>query len=116
MKFEDLYLKGLDRKVNPAVSASDLNEETVNIEIDEYVFTDDIINNLYEILRNIRENHGNHTGIWINGYYGSGKSHFLKYVDYCLSPKYGAKALGRLREAVAERKPMELNVEPRGDG
>jgi hypothetical protein len=112
MKFEDLYLKGLDRKVNPAVSASDLNEETVNIEIDEYVFTDDIINNLYEILRNIRENHGNHTGIWINGYYGSGKSHFLKYVDYCLSPKYGAKALGRLREAVAERKPMELNVEP----
>lgn len=28
MKFKDLYEKGLDRKVNPAVSASDLTETT----------------------------------------------------------------------------------------
>ena len=27
----------------------------------------------------------NRTGVWINGYYGSGKSHFIKYIDYCLS-------------------------------
>ena len=26
MKFKDLYEKGLDRKVNPAVSASDLTD------------------------------------------------------------------------------------------
>ncbi len=111
MKFRDLYLKGLDRTVNPAVSASDLNEETINVEINEYVFTNEIINNLYKILNNIRENQGSHTGIWINGYYGSGKSHFLKYVNYCLSKKHGAEALKRLRDAVAEREPMELDVE-----
>ena len=29
MKFKDLYEKGLDRKVNPAVSASDFTDETV---------------------------------------------------------------------------------------
>ena len=33
MKFKDLYEKGLDRKVNPAVSASDLSEDTVMTEI-----------------------------------------------------------------------------------
>ena len=38
-KFKDLYQKGLDRKVNPAVSASDLTDETVLTEIKEYVFT-----------------------------------------------------------------------------
>lgn len=111
MKFKDLYENGLSRKVNPAVSASDLEDETINQEIGEYVFTNEIINNLYKILSNIRNNQGSSSGIWINGYYGSGKSHFLKYVDYCLSPTRGKEALGRLRDAVAERKPMTLDVE-----
>ena len=85
MKFQELYEKGLDRKVNPAVSASDLTDETVLTEIVEYVFTEEIIINLYNILSNIKHNQGSHVGIWINGYYGSGKSHFLKYASYCLS-------------------------------
>ena len=46
MKFKDLYEKGLDRKVNPAVSASDLSEETVLTEIVEYVFTQNVIGSL----------------------------------------------------------------------
>ena len=41
MKFRDLYLKELDRTVNPAVSASDLDEATIKVEIGEYVFTPD---------------------------------------------------------------------------
>lgn len=85
MKFQDLYEKGLDRKVNPAVSASDLTDDTVLTEIVEYVFTEEIIINLYNILTNIKHNQGSHVGIWISGYYGSGKSHFLKYASYCLS-------------------------------
>ena len=46
MQFKDLYEKGLDRKVNPAVSASDLSDDTVLTEIVEYVFTQEIIANL----------------------------------------------------------------------
>lgn len=99
MKFKDLYDKGLDRKVNPAVSASDMNEDTVLTEIVEYVFTPEIIVNLYNILLNIKVNQGSHIGIWINGYYGSGKSHFLKYASYCLNNKYCERAFIRLIEA-----------------
>lgn len=102
MKFKDLYEKGLDRKVNPAVSASDLSEDTVLTEIVEYVFTQEIIVNLYHILINIKLNQGSHVGIWINGYYGSGKSHFLKYASYCLSNKYSDMAFIRLIEATQE--------------
>lgn len=102
MKFKELYEKGLDRKVNPAVSASDLSEDTVLTEIVEYVFTQEIIVNLYNILTNIKLNQGSHVGIWINGYYGSGKSHFLKYASYCLSDKYSEKAFARLMEATQE--------------
>lgn len=102
MKFKELYEKGLDRKVNPAVSASDLSEDTVLTEIVEYVFTQEIIVNLYHILTNIKLNQGSHVGIWINGYYGSGKSHFLKYASYCLSKKYSEMAFIRLIEATQE--------------
>ena len=102
MKFKDLYERGLNRKVNPAVSASDLSEDTVLTEIVEYVFTQEIIVNLYNILVNIKVNQGSHVGIWINGYYGSGKSHFLKYASYCLSNKYGDMAFIRLIEATQE--------------
>lgn len=107
MKFKDLYERGLDRKVNPAVSASDLSDDTVRTEIVEYVFTKEIVKNLYTILSNIKENQGSHIGIWINGYYGSGKSHFLKYASYCLSAKkeYRDMAFERLIEATREIMP-----------
>ena len=98
MKFKELYERGLDRKVNPAVSASDVSEETVLTEIVEYVFTQEIIVSLYNILENIKVNQGSHVGIWINGYYGSGKSHFLKYASYCLSNRYSDMAFIRLIE------------------
>lgn len=102
MKFKELYSKGLDRKVNPAVSASDLSEDTVMTEIVEYVFTEEIVINLYDILVNIRQNQGSHVGIWINGYFGTGKSHFLKYVSYCLNAHYSEMAFMRLEEAIEE--------------
>lgn len=114
MKFKDLYEKGLDRKVNPAVSASDLSDDTVLTEIVEYVFTPEIIINLYNILLNVKNNQGSHIGIWINGYYGSGKSHFLKYASYCLaqSQTYRDLAFDRLIEETRkiEQESKDLSV------
>jgi len=102
MKLQDIYLKDINRKVNPAVSATQLDSETVKVEIDEYVFTKDILKNLYAVLTNIRANTGSHSGIWISGYYGSGKSHFLKYLDYCMSPSHSEDALMRFETAAAQ--------------
>ena len=103
----ELYEKPVDRKFNPAVNASDFKAETVNVEIDEYVFTDEILNNIYHVLSNIRDRQTAHNGIWINGYFGSGKSHFLKFLDYCLHPDYSAKAFARFTEAVKEHDPLQ---------
>ncbi len=92
MKIKDLFLKNIERQINPAVVVSKQDEETVKSEIDEYVFTQTIIENLYKYLNNLINNKQDKTGIWINGFYGSGKSHFIKYIFYCLSPKYSDKA------------------------
>lgn len=108
MKLKELYNKPIERAVNPAVSATKFDPETERIEIQEYVFTDEIINGLYRILNAIKNNEPyDHVGIWIDGYYGSGKSHFLKYLDYCITPSTSEAALSRLLEAVKAIDPLD---------
>ena len=101
-----IYARSITRDVNPAVSATDFQDDTVKIEIDEYVFTDEIINGLFRVLTSIRNGNVSHNGIWVNGYFGSGKSHFMKYLGYCLNKKYQDQALGRLHNAVQENDPL----------
>ena len=80
MQFKDLYLKDVNRELNPAVSADDLTDETVNTEIGEYVFTDEIINGVAAVVGGIKNAGASHNGIWVSGYFGSGKSHFMKFI------------------------------------
>ena len=97
-----LYKHDIARPLNPAVSVTDESASTVKVEIEEYVFTDEILNGLYHVLDAIRNRNVSHTGIWINGYYGSGKSHFLKYLNFCLTPAHRDEAVKRMLEAVKE--------------
>ena len=108
MKQEKIYRLNISRPVNPAVSATKLDPDTEKIEIDEYVFTDEIMNGLYRILDAIKNNEPyDHVGIWIDGYYGSGKSHFLKYLDYCITPDTQEKALQHYLDAVKAVDPLD---------
>ena len=100
MLLKDLYLKDIERSLNPAVSADNFDDETVRVEIDEYVFTEEIIDGLYNLMSAVRDRKKHHDGIWISGYFGSGKSHFLKYMNYCFDPKHRDQALDRLIKAV----------------
>jgi predicted transcriptional regulator len=108
MKLKEIYSKPIERAVNPAVSATKFDEETKRVEIQEYVFTDEIMNGLFRILDAIKNNRPyDHVGIWIDGYYGSGKSHFLKYLDYCITPGTQEAALNRFTETVKSIDPMD---------
>ena len=108
MKQEEIYRQRIDRPVNPAVSATKLDPDTERVEIDEYVFTDEIMNGLFRILDAIKNNEPyDHVGIWIDGYYGSGKSHFLKYLDYCITPDTQERALQHFLDAVKAVDPLD---------
>jgi hypothetical protein len=85
MKLKNLYSKSIDRHINSAVVVSLQDEETVRTEISEYVFTEELIDNLYRFLNDMITKRNTKTSVWISGYYGSGKSHFIKYVYYCLN-------------------------------
>lgn len=109
MKIKDLFERPIDRYINSTATVGDLKEKHVKIEIEEYVYTQKLIEHLYTFLNNLFNKTDGKTGVWINGYYGSGKSHFLKYIFYTLHQKYQDKALSRFEESVRNfEDPLEL--------
>lgn len=107
MKLREIYYRDIDRSINPAVVVSQKDQSVIEAEIKEYVFTDDIIEKLFEMLNTVLNKRTGKTGIWINGYYGSGKSHFIKYVHYLLSPDTSDLAFKELGKAVEAYDPMK---------
>jgi predicted ATPase len=102
MKLSQIYERPIDRIIDSAVTVSNRNAETINNEISEYVFTQELTEKLYHLLNTVMHRKTNRTGIWINGYYGSGKSHFIKYTDYCLSLPTRERAFGHFIESSKE--------------
>ncbi|WP_100629834.1 BREX system P-loop protein BrxC [Algoriphagus formosus] len=99
MIINEIFEKSIDREINSAVVVSNQNAETVNQEIREYIFTDEILEKLYLLLDTVVNRRLGKTGIWINGYYGSGKSHFIKYAHYCLNSETSEDAFAHFAEA-----------------
>lgn len=107
MNIEYLYDKDINRRINPAVVVSEMEDYSINQEIEEYVFTPGITKNVYKFLNAIAAKKEGKTGVWISGYYGSGKSHFIKYLFYCLNQKFSEKAFQLFSDSVKELDALE---------
>ncbi len=65
-------------------------------EVDEYVITREISNKLADFFE-MYNDPGETNGVWISGFFGSGKSHLLKILSYVLENKqYNGIRLGEL--------------------
>lgn len=109
MIIKELFEREIDRYIKAAVVANDLEENRVQQEISEYVFTDDLIVNFMSFLKPIAKSKEN-SGVWIKGFYGSGKSHFIKYLYYCLEKKYSKEALNNIEDYIKEHKDPLFEV------
>ncbi len=112
MTLSDLYKRDIDRRIDPVATVSELDADYVQKEIEEYYFTDTLFKHLHTFLERLTEGTEGRTGVWINGYYGSGKSHFLKYIYYCLSEQFGDAALGHFEKSLRtyEGDPLDQPV------
>ena len=106
MSIKDIFSKELDRPINGVVKADQSDDATVYQELDEYVVT----NELEKHFRSFFESYGtdltdpsiaNRVGVWISGFFGSGKSHFLKTLSYLLANIRARDAQGNTRNAVS---------------
>lgn len=90
MKIKDLFKKSIDRTIEGVVTIGNEAEERIFQELDEFVVTDEIRKHFRLFFKKYRESINTPTskiGIWVYGYFGSGKSHFLKMLGYILENK-----------------------------
>ncbi|NTS43012.1 BREX system P-loop protein BrxC [Flavisolibacter sp. BT320] len=107
MLIRELFELPIERNINPAVVVSATDPDTIKAEIGEYVFTDDLLERAWKFLDALANKKDQKAGIWINGYYGSGKSHFLKFMHYCLDSKFSSVAFEKILKAAKDYDPFE---------
>lgn len=87
-----LFSKPIDRPIEGVIKADD--EAALRTEFEEYVLTNEVAKRLQVFLEAyLSENQAN--GVWISGFFGSGKSHLLKMLALALEdrPVDGTSAL-----------------------
>lgn len=90
MNIKELFVKPLDRSINGVVKADQNDDATVYQELDEYVVTNELERHFRDFFQSYATDLkdpsiANRVGVWISGFFGSGKSHFLKTLSYILA-------------------------------
>lgn len=83
-----LYAKDIKREIQGVIKVDD--ESYISQELEEYVVTEELLkhfNSFFEAYNTGINGNTEKMGVWISGFFGSGKSHFLKIVSYLLENK-----------------------------
>jgi hypothetical protein len=86
MKLNAIFAKDVQRPIEGVIKADDTAH--LDTEIDEYVLTNEIAKGL-ELLLEEYTNYTTANGVWISGFFGSGKSHLLKMLAHLLGDVEG---------------------------
>lgn len=90
MILREIFEKDITRDIKGVIKASQDNDYVTKQELEEYVVTKELQKHFSYFFENYKKGIGNYTdkmGVWISGFFGSGKSHFLKILSYILSNK-----------------------------
>lgn len=107
MRIQSMFKDDINRKINGVVKV-DQDESSVLVqELNEYVITRELKKHFITFFNNYIESFSETTadiGVWISGFFGSGKSHFLKMLSYLLENKevQGVKTVERFRAKFAD--------------
>lgn len=82
--FKDLFRKNFSRTIETVIKADDTDH--VYQEVEEYVVTREVAKKLADFFESYNDSE-NINGVWISGFFGSGKSHLLKILSYVLENK-----------------------------
>lgn len=103
MVIEQLFQEDINRKINGVVKVDQDATDVLVQELDEYVITRDLKKHFITFFNNYGESFHEGTadiGVWISGFFGSGKSHFLKMLSYLLANQevQGVRTVERFRK------------------
>lgn len=102
MKVKELLAIEIPDEIKNVIDVQNLDENAVESEISEYIVTEKLaehFSTLIEAYKSLQKE----TGIWISGFYGSGKSYFAKIFGHLLGNKsikgtqFSERFIGRLQ-------------------
>ena len=129
MILKTIFNKPVDRPIEGVIKADD--QASLRLEIEEYVLTHEVEKRL-ELFLDAYNNYEGANGVWISGFFGSGKSHLLKMLALVLEnrpidgvsafdlflPKCGDNEIlrGDLKRSVAiPSKSILFNIDQKAD-
>ena len=116
MKIADLFETKVEEKIEPVIKVGETGDDNkLAREIGSYVVTPMIESYLDDMLEHFTDSFFNKTteiGIWISGYFGSGKSHFAKILSLLVGNRNleGVTASKRFESRVPEDAPRRSSI------
>lgn len=90
MQVKDIFYNNIDRDITTVIKVDDHSSKEVIQEIQEFVVTGTIESNIIKFFEEFNSSKLKPTdkiGVWLSGFFGSGKSHFAKLISYLLENK-----------------------------
>jgi hypothetical protein len=84
MLIKDILTIDLSEDIKNVIDLEDISETAIQSEIESYIITDGLANE-YNNFVSIYTSNIIETGVWLSGFYGSGKSYFGKLLGYLMS-------------------------------
>lgn len=90
MLLKEMFAKPIDRDIKGVIKVGQSDDENIRQELEEYVVTRELQKHFADFFSSYKKGIAGNTdkmGVWISGFFGSGKSHFLKILSYLLQNK-----------------------------
>lgn len=90
MKIGQMFVKPIDRDLKGVIKVGQDDDRNIQQELEEYVVTRELQKHFRDFFDSYKRGITGTTdkmGVWISGFFGSGKSHFLKILSYLLENK-----------------------------
>ena len=107
MLIQNMFAEDIERKINGVIKVDQSGEEVIDQELGEYVITNELKKHFMSFFSYYSDAFDEPTadiGVWISGFFGSGKSHFLKMLSYILENRVvkGIRTVERFRGKFAD--------------
>lgn len=90
MLIRDMFAEDINRPINGVIKVDQDSADVIEQEVREYVITKELKKHFISFFNYYSDAFDTPTddiGVWISGFFGSGKSHFLKMLSYILENK-----------------------------
>ncbi len=104
MLIKQMFDRPITREIKGVIKVGQKDDENIYQELDEYVVTDELekyMNRFFDAYSRSFTERTDNMGVWISGFFGSGKSHFLKILSYILGNRVVENEQGIKKEAVS---------------